>query len=418
MGAHQVAPAVRQHYGVAYPMRVVVSLTTIPGRERLVKRTLKSLARQTWQPDAIYLWVPTERFGSRTVPFRFRGVDVRYGADLGPAMKLLPTLSIEKDADTALITVDDDVEYPPELVDKLVRSSRLLPDQAVGFTGWSVVHDGGRSVEVRHMNEAVAGCGLFQPVQVIEGTRGVLYRRGFFDTDIFDDLRALPAFQYHDDILFSGYLANRKIGRSVRWFNSSAEQPARHWKIDCLHTGLHTTPNWWQLGWECWTYWSDQGIPPPYSCVPAAERLQLGAAHDAQPGFTGHGLNGVSDGSALMHDLSQRPWPWPDRRFREVLILDGLELRSLPMEDWLAESLRILRRGGVLKFRMPFQSPLASWIDSPAGLSVDVRRFCEAVEGRAPATRGGMLERDGLRAPVSLEREGHHIVGTVVKAAP
>ncbi len=39
-------------------MRVVASLTTIPGRERKLLRTLQSLYTQTYKLDAIYLGIP------------------------------------------------------------------------------------------------------------------------------------------------------------------------------------------------------------------------------------------------------------------------------------------------------------------------------------------------------------------------
>jgi hypothetical protein len=64
-------------------MRVVVSLTTIPGRERLVRKSIDSLLRQTWPPDAIYLWLPREHFGGGVDRFRHPGVDVRIGPDRG-----------------------------------------------------------------------------------------------------------------------------------------------------------------------------------------------------------------------------------------------------------------------------------------------------------------------------------------------
>jgi hypothetical protein len=92
-----------------------------------------------------------------------------------------------------------------------------------------------------------------------------------------------------------------------------------------------------------------------------------------------------------------------------------MEFTPLHIDDWLTECLRILRPGGFLKFRMPAQLSLVPWIDSPAGLSVDVRDLCDAVEGPDAAERACSRECPALRAPISLEREGDQVVGTVVK---
>lgn len=240
-------------------MRIVVSLTTLPGREDLVWRAIESIQCQTCPPDAIYLNLPSDRFAGSRVPFRFEGVTICLLPDIGPAMKLLPTLAKEKDPHTFIITIDDDVEYPSQLIDKLVRAAVLFPNSAIGFTGWSVaiIKDGIH--EISHMNQDIAGCRFFQPVQVLEGTRGVIYRRSFFDNDIQGHACAHPSFRFHDDILFSGYLASRDIGRVVRWFDALQGHSVSNWKIHGQSDGLHTTQNWYQLGRDCWDYWATSG---------------------------------------------------------------------------------------------------------------------------------------------------------------
>lgn len=253
-------------------MRIVVSLTTLPGREDLVWRAIESIWCQTCLPDAIYLNLPSDRFAGSRVPFRFEGVTQRLLPDIGPAMKLLPTLGMENDPDTFIITIDDDVEYPPQLIDKLVRAAVLFPSSAIGFTGWSVsiIKDG--IPEIWHMNQDIAGCRFFQPVQVLEGTRGVIYRRSFFDNDIQGHACAHPSFRFHDDILFSGYLASRDIGRVVRWFDTRQRYSVSNWKIHGQSDGLHTTQNWYQLGRDCWDYWATSGAydkkQPPGAPLP------------------------------------------------------------------------------------------------------------------------------------------------------
>ncbi len=338
-------------------MRVVVSLTTLPERAHLLERTIESLRHQTYRPDAIYLWLPEERFGAGYAGHQFPDVQTRSGPDLGPAMKILPLLPIETDPETFIIPVDDDVEYPPELIERLVRAAWLHPDQAIGFTGWILSPDDS-GVDVRHMNEEVADAAMFQPVHVLEGYRGVIYRRGFFEFDILDHLAALPAFRLHDDILLSGYLASRGVGRMVRWYGAT---PATdRWVLHGQEIGLHTTPGWLEQGRACVDYWRARA-PDAFPAIPttfARERLQLCAASCPRAGFTHHATTeraGKPDGAK---SLNEHPWPWADAQFREILAIDPDHCLAMDDTDagfagWLDECLRILQPGGHLMLRLP-----------------------------------------------------------------
>jgi hypothetical protein len=240
-------------------MRIVVSLTTLPGREALVEGAIKSIQSQTRPADAIYLFLPREHFAGSRIHFHFEGVTTCLLPDIGPAMKLIPTLAREKDPRTLIITIDDDVEYPPKLIEKLLNASILYPKSAIGFTGWNVTRIKDEIPEIKHKNQDIPGCRIFESVQVLEGTRGVIYRRSFFDNDILTHASMHPSFRFHDDILFSGYLASRDIGRIVRWFDLFQGQSINNWKIHGLSDGLHTTENWYQHGWDCWSYWAKSG---------------------------------------------------------------------------------------------------------------------------------------------------------------
>lgn len=331
-------------------MRVVVSLTTIPGREQLVERAIRSARAQSHPPDKIYLWLPEGRELGRLSLADTPRLQVKKCRDQGPATKLLPTLDEERDPATLIITIDDDVEYPETLVHKLVQASTLFPESAIGFTGWQVIRSEPKPV-IAHFNEELSACRIFQPVHVIEGTRGTLYRRGFFDETIKVHIEALEAFRYHDDIFFAGYLSSHGIPRIVRWFADGLGAAHEHWKIDCQEEGLHTTPNWYGLGEQCWAYWANyfarEDLGP---LLQRDDRLQLNAAGKGREGFMHHrtSVELVRHTGDCVADLACFPWPWHDGRFREVVAAAGVPADS-GFVPWLAECVRITEKGGIVK---------------------------------------------------------------------
>ena len=57
-------------------------------------------------------------------------IHVNWCEDYGPATKLLPVLQHEKDDDTLIITVDDDMVYRPRMVENLLLHAQAFPHAA------------------------------------------------------------------------------------------------------------------------------------------------------------------------------------------------------------------------------------------------------------------------------------------------
>lgn len=393
-------------------MRVVLSLTTIPGREQYVVRALESLRVQTYPVDAIYLWLTK---GGRSghlseVVTRIPSLRVACCEDLGPATKLLPTLSEECDPETAIITVDDDIEYPPSLVQKLVHGSLLHPEAAIGFTGWQVAAYS-PEVKVRHFDDSFPECAMFQPVHVLEGFKGLLYRRRFFDADLLGHLRALHAFRFHDDILFGGYLASRRIPRLARWYGVESPQTTTQWKLHCNDSGLHVTPGWRRLGQLCCDYFRsafemDTHIHAGYE---PAERLQLNAESGAREGFSHHSCFGAQTKAAgtVSADLFRFPWPWADGHFKEVLARSGVPADERVC-DWLLECARITEPGGTVKITWPLSA--GSWLKrlyQREGRST-LKELCGGEHDTA-AIRGGVRDSSVYDSLAVIECDGDRL---------
>ena len=112
--------------------RVVISLTTIPDRIKLLRPTIVSLLSQSHRVDAIKLNLPY--YSSKGKPYiipkwlkQLNSIQlVRVNCDDGPATKLLPTLRNVENENTRIIVVDDDVIYGHYLIKNLIDTFERL----------------------------------------------------------------------------------------------------------------------------------------------------------------------------------------------------------------------------------------------------------------------------------------------------
>jgi hypothetical protein len=113
--------------------RVIVSLTSFPTRIKRVWLVIESLMRQTQKPDKIILWLSKEQFPSlnklpkNLLKLQNRGLEIRLcDQDLRSHKKYY--YAIQEFPDDIIITVDDDVFYHSELIEKLVSLHVKFPN--------------------------------------------------------------------------------------------------------------------------------------------------------------------------------------------------------------------------------------------------------------------------------------------------
>ena len=200
-------------------MRLAVSLTTIPDRVLCIGRTIDSIQNQTVRPDLVYLTVPEVcRRRPKKVYALPPGIEknplirlVRTSYDHGPSMKLLGALQAERDPDCIIVTVDDDHEYDERFIETLLFFERTLPESALGFNGWMArpLIEENRYVYIEEYAEKPLFC------DVLEGYRGVLYKKRFFDESVFDYAGFPKEAHLVDDVWISAHLAKKGVPRLV-----------------------------------------------------------------------------------------------------------------------------------------------------------------------------------------------------------
>jgi hypothetical protein len=200
--------------------RVIVSLTTVPGRINNLGATIRSVLKQTRLPDEIVLAVP--EFSIReeqpyVVPEyllrlpRLRVLQAR--KDWGPATKFIPVIREELEAgrgDTLIMVVDDDRVYPRDALATYLHYNAQLAGAALCFRGAAMP----RTFDWRDAT-MIKGSELREPrnVAVITGCGSYLIQPRLFDESLWDYSHAPQAAFYMDDIWISGWLARRYVKR-------------------------------------------------------------------------------------------------------------------------------------------------------------------------------------------------------------
>lgn len=216
-------------------LRIVASFTTLPDRYSLVQKSINSMRNQDMPLDAIYLTVPmkSHRLNKEypTIPDELLDICtvIRTDIDYGPITKIYGALISEKDPETIIISIDDDVIHKNNFVRKLVEHLQENPGICICGTGALL----GKGLLFISMITSLAPFrswnGLIGPkitkkgrcVDLIFGVAGVLYQRGHFPDQ--DNLHN-ELFKYsleneniflNDDVLISGYLSKKGIKRMV-----------------------------------------------------------------------------------------------------------------------------------------------------------------------------------------------------------
>lgn len=112
--------------------KIIVSLTSFPARIDCVGYSIKSLFNQTVKPDRIILWLATEQFENTQLPelikkLKEKGLEIRFCEDLKSHKKYHYALK-EQNPDELIITYDDDLIYPEDSIERLVKLHTEYPD--------------------------------------------------------------------------------------------------------------------------------------------------------------------------------------------------------------------------------------------------------------------------------------------------
>ena len=120
--------------------RLIVSFTSYPGRIRAVRQVFDSLYAQTLQADEIILWLAEEEFPNKEADLpkvlqedlSSNKFTLRWCDNLGSHKKYF--YAMQEYPEDIIVTVDDDLYYHPDSLERLMRAHERYPNAVAALT--------------------------------------------------------------------------------------------------------------------------------------------------------------------------------------------------------------------------------------------------------------------------------------------
>ncbi|MCE7536796.1 glycosyl transferase [Aliivibrio fischeri] len=123
---------------------LIVSFTTYNKRIHDVHLVIESIAQQTVKPNRMILWLDEDEFTLENIPLILnkqisRGLEVRFCPDYRSYKKLIPTIQAYPDSN--VITIDDDILYPYDMIEILCKEHKQYPKCIIGHRAHKITQD-------------------------------------------------------------------------------------------------------------------------------------------------------------------------------------------------------------------------------------------------------------------------------------
>ncbi len=182
----------QNHSGIDNNGEIIVSLTSFPARIDKVWITISSLFNQTLKPKRIILWLAEEQFPgkeknlpSSLVNQKKRGLEIRFCDDLKSHKKYFYTM--KENPDDVIVTVDDDMLYPENMLEQLWKSHIKNPGVVYCNYAHKITFDDNGNIKPYRKWISGYGESINPNIRVMPvGCGGVLYPPHVLDERLFD----------------------------------------------------------------------------------------------------------------------------------------------------------------------------------------------------------------------------------------
>lgn len=187
-----VAPKRNALYsGAQREERIIVSLTSYPGRFAHIHTALKSMMLQTQKPDKIIVWldadVKRECFTKEMLALEQYGIEYRaMPGDLKPHKKYIHAM--REFPNDIIITVDDDLIYAKDVIESLMKTHARYPNAVCARRVHKMTKNAdGTIAPYNDWLGEYCGCDTPSHALVATGVGGVLYPPHCLHEKAFDE---------------------------------------------------------------------------------------------------------------------------------------------------------------------------------------------------------------------------------------
>lgn len=225
--------------------QVTVTLTTYADRINTVHYTIRTLLNQTYKPDRVILWLADE-FRDVELPkdlleLEKFGLTIRYCEELRSHKKYY--FAMQEFPNDTIITFDDDIIYPENQIEKLIKAHKKFPDCVVANEINKLVFDENFEL-VYQRNEGVATFGLTPQIMLLPiGCGGVLYPPHCLDAEVFNKDNIINLAYTTDDLWLKSMAIKNgvKAVKTEKWIRTlscvKGSQKTHLAQVNCLAGG-------------------------------------------------------------------------------------------------------------------------------------------------------------------------------------
>lgn len=185
---------------------VIISLTSYPARIETVNQTIETLLNQTVPADKVVLWLAPEQFPNKDqdLPKQLldlikNGLTIEWHKNLRSYTKLIPAL--KKYHQALIITVDDDILYPDNLVETLINGYSRHPHCIISCRAHRITFNNNKVMPYdKWHREYSVSSEMYE--NFLTGVGGVLYPPYCLHPDVLDQEKFTKLAPMADDIWF------------------------------------------------------------------------------------------------------------------------------------------------------------------------------------------------------------------------
>lgn len=186
------------------PHKIIVSLTTHGNRLYQVHRTIESIMEQTIKANKIILWIDNKyqnELPEALVILQNRGLEIKFRKDIRSYTKLI--YALKEYPNDAIITIDDDLIYNFDILEKLIKSYIKNPQYIYANRIHRITFDNKNNILPYKQWQTCINDYIVSPLNFFTGVGGVLYPPNSLDNEVTNENIFLDICKYADDVWFN-----------------------------------------------------------------------------------------------------------------------------------------------------------------------------------------------------------------------